>query len=461
MTKPTPTKRPLRSRLTKAQKAERTAFAEREFRTRAMLTAKTKRAIDLRSKDRDFHGLEREFRYFQNDLLELFARTKDVRHPRDVGTAREQVLRRYLVDTGLIPSRYAATSTSYRAVSSSGHLSRELDLLFYDRDEAITLMQREKAYSVLPVECTYGVIQVKSRVSRNDIRDGFRNIASYKKLKRVASQGLSIHVGEPKSEYGFGVMFAYDTDLDWEDLVDEVRTFAQENPQHTWPNAVFILSKGFFLYGDKIQAAYTNGQIAAIKELEIHGRPDRDNSCFFSFYTILIDLLRNTSTQQIPVNLYYRLPLVAGDHAYSYTFGHFAEFGTCEKHGDYARKLTESKLIEIIEWCKTTTPINWVRATEIAYGKPGNNWEAYKRQNAEVRIYNPRDIPLPDLLLMDTPMMLDGKEVILKGTAYDSIETQGMTIWIPYIYEFEQEIINICPKCERIVFTTDEDTAVP
>ena len=200
--------------------------------------------------------------------------------------------------------------------------------------------------------------------------------------------------------------------------------------------------------------AITNNQIAAIKELEIHGRPDRDNSCFFSFYTILIDLLRSTLIQQIPINSYYRLPLVAGEYSYTYTLGTFSEFSTCDKHGDYARKLTESKLIEVIEWCKTATPINWVRATDLAFGKPGDNWEAYKRQPTEVRIYNPRDIPLSDLILMDAPMMHEGREVILKSFAVDSIETDGMTIWIPYIYELEQEIINTCPKCERIVFKT-------
>lgn len=242
----TPVKRTIRKRLTKTQRAERSEFAEREIRTREMLTEKAKRASALRSKDREFHGLEREFRYHQDDLNQLFARTKDVDHPRDKGMAREQAFRRYLVDTGLIPSRYAITSTSHRVASTSGHISRELDLLFYDAAEAITLMQREKAYSVLPVECTYGVIQIKSKASRNDIRDGLLNIASYKKLQRVASQGWMIHTGEPKSGTGFGILFAYDTDLDWSIVVDELKSFCQNNPRQVWPNAVFVLTKGFF-----------------------------------------------------------------------------------------------------------------------------------------------------------------------------------------------------------------------
>ncbi len=450
MSKSTPTKRVIKKRPTKAEKAERAEFTEREASTREMFKRMSDSAIALRSRDREFHGLEREFRYHQEDMLRDFNRSKDIRHPRDVGLAREQILRKFLVDTGLIPNRYAATSSSVRVASTTGHMSNELDLLFYDPDESIFLMRRENAYSVLPVESTYGVIQVKSKVTRNDIREGLLNVASYKKLRRVTSSEWTIFSEEPKSQNGFGILFAYDTDLDWSDIADEVKTFADENTKHTWPNVVFVLSKGFFLCGDKTGAGFLNGHIANIKdEVVIHGRPDREGRGLYNFYSILIALLRNTLLQEIPVDLYFSLPLIAGEYSYQFSLGCFAEFGTCDQHGNFARKLTEAKLIEVIEWCKSATPINWVRATEIAYGEAGDNWEAYERQNTEVRIYNPRNIPLPDLILMDTKMMSDGKEVTTKSLAFDSIDTAGMIIWIPYLYEIEEGIINSCHKCEK------------
>jgi len=452
MSKSTPIKRVIKKRLTKAEKAERAEFAEREARTRELLKRKFDTAIELRSRDREFHGLEREFRYHQEDMLRDFDRSKDMRHPRDVGMAREQILRRFLVDKGLIPGRYTATSSSVRVASTTGHMSNELDLLFYNDSESICLMRRENAYSVLPVECTYGVIQVKSKVSRSDIRDGLRNIASYKKLRRAGSRPMFAISGESKSQDGFGVLFAYDTDLDWMDLVDEVKSFARENPKHVWPNLVFILSKGLFLYGDDARASFLNGAIANLDgDVVVHGRPDREGFGFYNFYSILIALLGNTLSQDVPVDSYFSLPLIAGDYSYKFSFGSFAEFQTCDQHGDYARKLTEEKLIKVIEWCKSAEPINWVRATDIACGKPGDNWEAYKRQNAEVRIYNPRGIPLPDLIMADTVVRHDGKDAVVKSIAYDSIETSGMIIWIPYIYEIEEGIINFCHKCEKLL----------
>jgi hypothetical protein len=83
-------------------------FEEREQRTRAFLTDKVQRAIKLRSKDREFHGLNREFIHHKSQMLADFERSKDVKHIRDVGDAREQILRKFLSDSGYLPARYGS-----------------------------------------------------------------------------------------------------------------------------------------------------------------------------------------------------------------------------------------------------------------------------------------------------------------------------------------------------------------
>lgn len=448
MQKQSSKKRPARKRLTKAEREERTAFADKENRTRQMLKDQIGRAITLRSKEREFHGLDREFLYYQEDMLRLYERAKDSKHPRDIGLAREQIVRRFLVDTGLLPTRYAASDKSVRVASTTGHLSGELDVVFYDPIDSISLMRRENAYQVLPVESTYGTIQVKSKVTRQDIREGLQNIATYKGLRRISTESLAIFTGKSKSRQGFGILFAFDTDLDWADLLEEIKAFAQENPKHLWCNAVFVLTKGFVLHGDDHRAAYLNDDIDVIAELQMHGRPDRTGLCFYELYSVLLDLLKNTQIQPPPVESYFQLPLVAGEHSYKYSMGQFAEFGTCEIHGDFPRKLTEEKLVAVIEWCKSAEPINWIRATDIAYGKPGDNTEAYERQPGDVRIYNPDLRPFPEILVTDHPMLHEGEQMIAKRLAFDSIETAGMTIWIPYAYEVTYGVINSCPKCK-------------
>lgn len=442
-------KRPAQKRLTNAEKKERADFAERENRTREMLKDKIGRANALRSKEREFHGLNREFLFYQEDMLRLYERAKDSKHARDIGLAREEIVRNFLVDTGLLPARYAVSDRSVRVASTTGHVSRELDILFYDPFDSVSLMRRENAFQVLPVESTYGTIQVKSKLTRQEIRDGLENIASYKRLRRTKTEGWTVFSGRPKSQQGFGILFAFDTDLDWIDLVNEIEAFAQEKPKHLWCNAVFVLTKGFVLHGTEHRAVYLNDDISTINELQMHGRPDRTGHCLYDLYSVLLDLLKNTNVQPPPVQSYFQLPLVAGDHSYKYSHGYFAEFGTCETHGDFPRKLTEEKLVEVIEWCKSAEPINWIRATDIAYGKAGDNTEAYERQPGDVRIYNPDALPFSDILVMDRPFIRDGEQVNIAALAFDSIETNDMIIWIPYVYEVTRGIINSCPKCEQ------------
>lgn len=442
-------KRPAQKRLTKAEKKERADFVEREDRTREMLKDQIGRAIALRSKEREFHGLDREFLFYQEDMLRQYDRAKDSKHPRDIGLAREEIVRQFLVDTGLLPARYAASDRSVRVASTTGHVSGELDILFYDPLDSVSLMRREHAFQVLPVESTYGTIQVKSKVTRKDIRDGLENIASYKRLRRISTEGWTVFSGRPKSQQGFGILFAFDTDLDWIDLINEIKAFAQDKPKHLWCNAVFVLTKGFVLHGTEHRAVFLNDDISTITELQMHGRPDRTGHCFYDLYSVLLGLLKNTDVQPPPVESYFQLPFVAGEHSYKYSIGQFAEFGTCETHGDFPRKLREEKLVEVIEWCKSAEPINWIRATDIAYGKAGDNTEAYQRQPGDVRIYNPDALPFSDILVMDRPFLRDGEKVNIKALAFDSIETTGMIIWIPYVYEITRGIINSCPKCEQ------------
>jgi hypothetical protein len=57
-------------------------------RAKAELSEVVEPAIALRSKFVEFHGLEREFIYFQSRMLSDFEESGDIKHPRDIGDAR-------------------------------------------------------------------------------------------------------------------------------------------------------------------------------------------------------------------------------------------------------------------------------------------------------------------------------------------------------------------------------------
>lgn len=418
---------------------------QRESNTKNFFVDQSQRAIALRSKDREFHGLEREFLYCQTQMLIDYNKSKDIKHPRDVGNAREEILRKFLSDSGYLPKRYGISQNSARVASTTGHISKELDVLLFDPLDSVCLMNREGIYEVFPVESVYGVIQVKSRLNKREIKDGLENLASFKRLdrKNYSPSGFIIHDSRI-AERGFGMLFAYDSDLEWLDIIHEIEEFAKQNPNRVWCNGIFILSKGFFLHGENNNGKFFNGDIENIKNLTMFGFPDRQDECLYNFYNILINLLRTTSIQSPEINSYFRLPLIAEEHSYDFYFGPFAEIGECEKHGDYQRKIGPDQLTKITNWCHTTEPINWVKATDIAYGKPGDRTEDYARQPCDVRIYNPENLPLSDILVMDKT----AGDKIISVLAFDIIRSKGMVIYLPYYYSAKEELINGCPKCK-------------
>ena len=149
--------------------------------------------------------------------------------------------------------------------------------------------------------------------------------------------------------------------------------------------------------------------------------------------------IRQTATASpaepgIPTDV--RMPLTAGPISYRFVTGALAEIARCPDHGDYLRRFTESSLQKVIEVCSQAEPINWVKMTHLAYGMPGDDIEAYKRQPGEVRIYNPKCWPLDKLLCHESGSII-----------YDIIEVSGMTCLIPWVYSLGDKLIHDCPKC--------------
>ncbi len=381
-------------------------------------------------------------------MIADYERSKDIKHIRDVGNAREQILRSFLSSSGYLPTRYAVSTNSARVASTTGHLTGEMDILLYDPIDSIRLMSREDVYDVYPVESVYGAIQVKSRLNKNEVREGIENIAKFKALDRAPETGAFRIIMEPRSDRGFGVLFAYDSDLEWNAIIREIESFAKTVPQRQWCNAIMVLSKGLFLFGDATGSKFENAKIEAIPELAMHGYPDRDNSGLFTFYSILMTLLRQTSVQTVNPDTYFRLPLVADALSYEFVMGPFAETGKCPDHGDFQRKISPENLKKLINWCRKAEPINWIKANHLAYGMPGNDEEAYKRQPGDVHIYNPENHPLTDILVI----AVDGSGI--KSIAYDQIRAGGRNIFLPYYYSVKEGLISHCPKCPAFEILT-------
>ena len=153
----------------------------------------------------------------------------------------------------------------------------------------------------------YGTVQVKSRLNRTEIIDGLENIAAFKKLQRMPAppRAPSLTSSLQPSDRGFGLLFAYDSDLKWLDIIREIEAFSNGRPNTEWCNAVFILDKGAIFTGKKRISHTQNPLLEKISKLTMHGRPDRQNQCLYQFYHVLLHLLRTTDTQPANADAYF------------------------------------------------------------------------------------------------------------------------------------------------------------
>jgi hypothetical protein len=420
-------------------------------RTKEWMTDQSQRAIKLRSKDREFHGLDRELIDYQNELITDYEKSKDVKHPRDLGDIREALLRKFLVDTGLLPKRYAVSERRIRVASTSGHLSKEMDLAIYDPVDSVSLMKQGEVYEVLPVESIYGVVQIKSKLTKTEIENGLSNIASFKRLQRQKEQQQTsgFFYNDPnKIDSGFGLLFAYDSDMEWLDIVKEIENFGASHEAKELANAVFILKKGFFLHGQdhpvNPSVCITNPDLSKITKIYMHGQPDHEGLCLWHFYQMLLQLLRTTTiSTPFPEN-YFRLPLVSGADSYHFQLGYHSEVSKCAKHGDYQRKISPAQLQKVKDWCSANPKIDIIAEEDKIYKRPPGLPQP-KVRHYFVHVYNPDNFPLKDVLTI--PQILQGREVL--GVGYEPIIVGEMEIYIPHFYSYRDEIISNCPKCPK------------
>jgi len=419
--------------------AEPTAetFDEREARTKELLLGHTERLLAVRNKDREFHGLEREFLYAQAQMLLDYKKSKDIKHPRDVGNARENILGRFLESSGYLPKKYSVSNTSVRVASTEGFISKEIDILIFDSQTSIILMQREDAYQVYPIESSYAAIQVKSKLTKNELSKAFDNIASFKKLKKVG-------IRHARSERGFGIIFAYDSDLEWMELVDAIKGLALSSARSVLPNMVVVLNKGYFLFREGNVGVLRNAEIEAIQDLQIMGNPDRQNLCLYRVYHALTTLLEEGEAPSVPIASYFSLPLTSGQYSYEFAYGLVSELGTCDLHGDYLRKIGEDALKKVFEFCRTAQPIGYLEALSEASG-PNSLLSAGQRSRL-VWIYNPEQLALSDILL--TP---------IGSIAFDEIRCADIYILLPFYYSQKEGIVSRCEACARLNKSSDVD----
>jgi hypothetical protein len=123
------------------------------------------------------------FDRIEETLLAQFREAGFVQHPGDRGANREEILRRFLGER--LPRRYGVTNGEI--ITKKGAHSHSADIIVYDAEYCPVVYANET--KVIPIEGVYGIIEVKSALSKQEFIDAARKIAAFKDL---APRDLSV-----------------------------------------------------------------------------------------------------------------------------------------------------------------------------------------------------------------------------------------------------------------------------
>lgn len=153
------------------------------------------------------------------------------------GTANETILRGFINE--FLPKQYAAGQGFIcDPVSSDGLVSRQCDILIYNQID-YPLVHNEGDVKVVWPESARLVIEVKTTLTKKSFEDALENIKDAKEVNEHSPIRIA------------GIIFAFQSKLSKNAIMNCVEEFRSNNASSLAPNAIIILDTPFILATDK------------------------------------------------------------------------------------------------------------------------------------------------------------------------------------------------------------------
>ena len=149
--------------------------------------------------------LNQLFNSIEATMLARFKESGFIHHNGDKGENREEFLMGFLKTH--LPKRYGVTKGE--VITKEGLRSHAIDIIIYDAVNCPVLYAGKT--SILPVEGVYGIIEVKSTLSKSEFDDAAEKITSFKKL---APRDLGViatreYATVHRASRPFGIVFGF------------------------------------------------------------------------------------------------------------------------------------------------------------------------------------------------------------------------------------------------------------
>ncbi|MBU0568469.1 hypothetical protein KJ693_11150 [bacterium] len=196
--------------------------------------------------------LERIFRGIKDKMLIDFNDiSSQVTHRGSKGKIREQeIIKEYLKK--YLPGNIGIANGE--CISTDGQVSPECDIILYEKNTTPYLVYKD-GYQVFPIECVYGVIEIKSKIDKAQLKDSIDKLKKIKSMPKTAYDVQKGPVIQSTTLYGkkweyfptIGMILSFDS-LKIETLKEHFIDMQQDFSYENQVDSLWVLNQGMIIH---------------------------------------------------------------------------------------------------------------------------------------------------------------------------------------------------------------------
>ena len=182
--------------------------------------------------------IQERFRAVAKKVRVDFEESEHTKHHGSRGTEREEIVARFL--KLYVPGTVEVVHNA-EIISINGEVSKQCDVVLID--SSTPRLRDIQSHRIIPAECVYGIIEVKTHLNGPELADACAKIAAVKQLTR-SSYTQDGWTPLPL----FGHVFAFKS-IQMKNLNTKLLEWCENNPRKVHPDGIWVADSGMLVWG--------------------------------------------------------------------------------------------------------------------------------------------------------------------------------------------------------------------